>query len=489
MKKRIFGLTLGLLLVWVGCVFAFPPTAPQSPTSEGASFSNSAGLAGNLSDETGTGAAVFGTSPTFTINLTVPQITFSGSDTLPSVAGAFRYDSTIAGLSGGGLRWYDNNSVRLVVDLETDPSTDDYVVAYDSAADGFYMKADADTAGATLYNSIGNPTGTGSIAMGAYSGTYTSVQEAWDGMIIESSDADNAGDTTLLTLKHYDDFDTNSVFLHLINDSDGGADDLVKITGLGVYIGTDTPTNTMTGDDLFVSGFGEFKGPLYAEGGVTSASATPKATLDDSDGADGFWAVNAVDAVDAIADFGVDDSGGDDQVYIKLDGGTERIEMKEEVDLEAGGLVFGELLLNDESQLAIDATPDGMDDDEYNGIIIAGADCGEALGQWDTVFINNDADIWHEADATAASGEYPAAGIAIAACTDTNPAKIMVRGVIRNEGWTGLTIGGAVYLGESDGALTQTAPSTANDCVQIIGFAISDSEILFDFSRPYQLVE
>ena len=138
----------------------------------------------------------------------------------------------------------------------------------------------------------------------------------------------------------------------------------------------------------------------------------------------------------------------------------------------------------------LNATADGMSDDQYNGTTIVGRNCGEGLTQWDTVYLKAaDADIWHQADATAASGEYPAIGLAVAACTDTNAATILVTGIVRNEGWTGLTVASPVYLGESDGALTQTAPSTANDAVQIIGWALSDSEIYFDFSRPYQLVE
>lgn len=110
-------------------------------------LTNSAGLRGALSDETGTGIAVFGTSPTFTTNLTTPQVTISGADAVPNAAGELRYDSIITGMSGGGLRWFDDNSVRLIVDLETDPSSDDYVVSYDAAADGFYMKVDATGAG------------------------------------------------------------------------------------------------------------------------------------------------------------------------------------------------------------------------------------------------------------------------------------------------------------------------------------------------------
>lgn len=147
------------------------------------------------------------------------------------------------------------------------------------------------------------------------------------------------------------------------------------------------------------------------------------------------------------------------------------------------------ITLDDDTGFIIWGGADEMADDKYNGVIVGGIDAGEAIGQWDTVFIKADADPIWEADATVGSSEYPAFGIAVAAASDTAPVTILTQGVIRNEGWTGLTVGGAVYLGEADGTLTQTAPSTANDCVQIIGWAISDSEIYFDFSRPYQLVE
>ncbi len=229
---------------------------------------------------------LFHAAPTFTTSLTI-----SGANANPTGAGMIVYDSTITGLSGGGLRWYDDDSIRVIVDLETDPSDDDYVVAYDADADGFYMKVDGG-AGATAYDDIGDPDASGSIAMGAYTGTYTSGTEAWGGMIIESSDADNAGDTTLLSLKHYDDFDTNSIFLSCINDSDSGADNVAKITGLGVYIGAGTVTQTMTGDDLYVTGFLEVDGAIYADGGIVSASSTdPYLMLDVTDADDTDWTI------------------------------------------------------------------------------------------------------------------------------------------------------------------------------------------------------
>ncbi len=148
----------------------------------------------------------------------------------------------------------------------------------------------------------------------------------------------------------------------------------------------------------------------------------------------------------------------------------------------------GNFVLDDEDSLEIMADADGMDDDEFNGVTVTGRACGEGLTQWDLVRIADDADPWHQADADAA-GEFPAFGITVAACTDTNEAKILTQGMVRNEGWTGLTVGGAVYLSATVGGITQTAPSTSGDCVQIVGWAMSDSEIYFDFSRPYQEVE
>ena len=177
-----------------------------------AELDNSAGLLAALSDETGTGVAVFGTAPTFTTSITI-----TGADANPTAAGMIVYDSTVTGMSGGGLRWYDDNSIRILVDLETDATDDDYVVAYDAGADGFYMKADADTGGSTAYNSIGDPTGAGSISFDdGETGTYTGANDAAVSFItIQNSDADHTvGNMYLLDLDYSaDDGDAEADFI------------------------------------------------------------------------------------------------------------------------------------------------------------------------------------------------------------------------------------------------------------------------------------
>jgi hypothetical protein len=96
-----------------------------------------AGSAPVWTTATGTGAPMRGTSPTITTGIII-----TGADHNPASAGEIRYDSTITGImSGGALRWYDDNSVRMIVDLETDPSDNGYVVAYNSTNDGFEMVA------------------------------------------------------------------------------------------------------------------------------------------------------------------------------------------------------------------------------------------------------------------------------------------------------------------------------------------------------------
>jgi len=152
------------------------------------------------------------------------------------------------------------------------------------------------------------------------------------------------------------------------------------------------------------------------------------------------------------------------------------------------------LSLTDDGSLQLDAGADSMDDDEYNGVVLYGKAAGEDVAQWGTVFLQSDAK-FDNADANAA-GEFPALGIAVGCsgggdwpCQDTETMEVMVRGVIRNEDWTGLTIGSPVYLSETAGGVIQTAPSDSGDAVQIVGWALSDSEIYFDFSRPYVEVE
>ena len=193
----------------------------------------SAELLAEISNETGSGLLVFATAPVFTTSI---QLT--GADADPAAAaGTIVYDNTIAVLSGGALRWYDNDSVRVVVDLETDPvdGDDDKVIAYDSAADGFYMKADADTGGVTKLNDIGDADGAGTVVSGANEHLWTWENDAANEVFMNFSsiDADTANNQWVLELSTYDDGDANLFFFRCRDDVDTTPNTVFEIAADG----------------------------------------------------------------------------------------------------------------------------------------------------------------------------------------------------------------------------------------------------------------
>jgi len=152
----------------------------------------------------------------------------------------------------------------------------------------------------------------------------------------------------------------------------------------------------------------------------------------------------------------------------------------------------------DATQIIIPSGPDDVANGEWSGIAIKGP-CGEAIAEFEVVVWTSAANEFMLASATAASGLYPARGIAVEEhndgweTADGEELTVLVQGVIRNDAWAWGTVGGAIYLGEelnpAVGGLTQTAPSTSNDAVQIVGWAISDDQAYFNFSGHSLLVE
>ena len=158
-------------------------------------------------------AATWDALGTFALGLTI-----TGADADPTAAGMIRYDSTVAGMSGGALRWYDDDSVRILVDLETDATDDDYVVAYDADADGFYMKVDDDSGGATAYDDITDPDAAGSISFDdGETATYTTAQDAAGSFFsLINSNADVSNQVYMLDLDYSaDTTQDNADFIRL----------------------------------------------------------------------------------------------------------------------------------------------------------------------------------------------------------------------------------------------------------------------------------
>jgi len=90
---------------------------------------------------------------------------------------------------------------------------------------------------------------------------------------------------------------------------------------------------------------------------------------------------------------------------------------------------------------------------------------------------------WEEAEADATTTHVPCTGIALTAGTGASK-KILLLGIVRHDDWdwtTGPGIAGLIYLDETtSGGLTQTAPSSDGDMIQVVGFALSDDTMMFN---------
>jgi hypothetical protein len=135
----------------------------------------------------------------------------------------------------------------------------------------------------------------------------------------------------------------------------------------------------------------------------------------------------------------------------------------------------------DQPLILLDGTPAA--DDKVSGWAISSVNAGEAIAQWDLVYMDDTANEWMLADANAA-GKFPARGMALAACTDGNACTVLIRGVVRNAGWAATLTGDGkiLYLSETAGGITETAPTDSTDCVQHVGWVLQDANntIVFD---------
>ena len=96
---------------------------------------------------------------------------------------------------------------------------------------------------------------------------------------------------------------------------------------------------------------------------------------------------------------------------------------------------------------------------------------GGTIAAFDLVCVHTTTQEVVEADASA----YATArviGIAPAAISDTATGTILLHGFIRDDTWT-WTSGGTLYLSETAGAMTHTAPTTDGAFVQVVGVALS----------------
>ena len=114
-------------------------------------------------------------------------------------------------------------------------------------------------------------------------------------------------------------------------------------------------------------------------------------------------------------------------------------------------------------------------DHTYSGIsaqMLAGA----AITAFNLVCIHTTTQEVIVADASAVATAR-AIGIAPAAISDTATGTVLLHGFIRDDSW-GWTTGAVLYLSETAGSMTETAPTTTNAFVQAVGIAL-EPDVVF----------
>jgi hypothetical protein len=132
-------------------------------------------------------------------------------------------------------------------------------------------------------------------------------------------------------------------------------------------------------------------------------------------------------------------------------------------------------------EIILDPTP--ASDDTGSGFKVTVTVSGNASGVGAAMYQDTSGD-YREADASAGT-TMPCKGIALE--TGTGSKEIMKLGYVRNDGWNFTSIGQPVYVSESTGAFTQTAPTTSGSFVQAVGTA--ESADVLDFNPDWTMVE
>lgn len=150
----------------------------------------------------------------------------------------------------------------------------------------------------------------------------------------------------------------------------------------------------------------------------------------------------------------------------------------------------GTITLAENTSVALD--PAGSADGKYTGITIA-ATSGYSQSFGDLVYLDPTDSRWEQCDANAASGadgdSRGIIGMVVSTGTDGNACTILLCGVIRADAkFPSMTINAPMYVSETAGAITGTAPTTSGVVVRIVGAAITADELYFNPTMDWLVV-
>lgn len=158
-------------------------------------------------------------------------------------------------------------------------------------------------------------------------------------------------------------------------------------------------------------------------------------------------------------------------LYVNVDGSVQNYTAWVEAEILAGG----------GATLDLDPSPDS---DHSGGGLYASMTVGENVVIGEVLYMKNDGKLW-KADANSTS-TMPIVAIALGSITADTAGNVLKMGFIRDDSW-GWTTGYLLFASGNAGEMTETAPNTSGDQVQVLGYAVSAHVVYFNPS--YVLVE
>jgi len=152
----------------------------------------------------------------------------------------------------------------------------------------------------------------------------------------------------------------------------------------------------------------------------------------------------------------------------------------------ASGIFTGANVLSEGASIQLD--PAGSADGAYSGITMT-AVAGYAQTYGDLVYLSSVDSRWELADADAAStADRMLAMVVVAGGSDGASCTLLLMGTIRADAkFPSLTIGSAVYVGETPGAIQVAIPTGADSVIRRVGYALTADEIYFNPSMDSQI--
>lgn len=163
-------------------------------------------------------------------------------------------------------------------------------------------------------------------------------------------------------------------------------------------------------------------------------------------------------------------------------GGTETLTAKTLTSPTIGGTA----LFAEGGAIAYDSASSA--DGVYTGFVRAGT-AGTTLAFGDLVYLASADSRWELADADAASTSDRFLGMCVlAAASDGDPTTILLMGFIRADAaFPAMTIGSAMYVGETAGDIQVAIPTGADNIIRRVGYAWTADELYFNPSMDAQV--